>query len=329
MSENFPILNTSIGRNGLTMQRIPLTIIGGYLGTGKTTLLNHILRHNEGRQLVVIVNDFGSINIDAELIESQDEEVINLANGCICCTLVDGFITTLINLLNLASPPDHIVVEASGVADPYKLGQYGHLPGLHLDGVIVVADAETVRRKARDRYVGKTVARQLQGADVIVLNKVDLVTDETRKAARAWLGELVPDAHIIESRHGNVPLPLLLGDVSRTGSPSSNLRLSPGSSDGHHHYLAYDTWSYAADEHLDGDAFRALVERLPEGIIRAKGVLYLKEDPDHRVVFQLVGKRWSLKPGGGWGNAPPRSQLVMIGLPGSIDGSWLEETIKD
>ena len=71
------------------------------------------------------------------------------------------------------------------------------------------------------------------------------------------------------------------------------------------------------------------MERLPEGIIRAKGVLYLKEDPDHRVVFQLVGKRWSLKPGGGWGNAPPRSQLVMIGLPGSIDGSWLEETIKD
>ena len=309
------------------MQRIPLTIIGGYLGTGKTTLLNHILRHNEGRQLVVIVNDFGSINIDAELIESQDEEVINLANGCICCTLVDGFITTLINLLNLASPPDHIVVEASGVADPYKLGQYGHLPGLHLDGVIVVADAETVRRKARDKYVGETVARQLQGADVIVLNKVDLVTDETRKAARAWLGEMVPDAHIIESRHGNVPLPLLLGDVSRTGSPSSNLRLSTGSSDEHHHYLAYDTWSYTADEPLSGDAFRALVAALPEGVIRAKGVLCLREDPDRRTIFQLVGKRWSLKPGGEWGDAPPRSQLVMIGLIGSVDADWLERMV--
>jgi G3E family GTPase len=93
--------------------------------------------------------------------------------------------------------------------------------------------------------------------------------------------------------------------------------------------VAYDTWSYTADEPLDGDAFRALVERLPEGIIRAKGVLYLKEDADHRVVFQLVGKRWSLKPGGEWGDASPRSQLVMIGLSGSIDADWLERGIDN
>ena len=161
-----------------TFDPIPLTVIGGYLGAGKTTLLNQLLRHNAGRRLAVLVNDFGSINIDAALITQHDGETMSLTNGCICCSLANGFLTALTQLKERPEPPEHIIVEASGVADPLKIGQYGHLPGFRLDGVIVLADAETVRRRARDSYVGRTVIRQLQGADVLILTKPDLVSGD-------------------------------------------------------------------------------------------------------------------------------------------------------
>jgi G3E family GTPase len=310
-------------------ERIPLTVIGGYLGAGKTTLLNHILRHNDDRRLAVIVNDFGSINIDAELIVSQDAETINLANGCICCTLAGGFAMALHQLARLENPPEHIVIEASGVADPAKVSQYGHMRGLRLDGVIVVVDADLVRQKSRDKYVGRAVVEQLQGADLLILNKVDLVTDEERTAVRAWLHEQVTGAHIIEAEQAKVPLPLLL-DVAGKGPDVLEVEdlISHGDPHKHHHDLEYDTWSYVADEPLDGDAFRAFVERLSEDVIRAKGVLYLREDPDQRTIFQLVGKRWSLRPGGDWGDLQPGSRLVMIGLPGSLDAGSLEEMLQ-
>jgi G3E family GTPase len=302
----------------MNRNRIPLTVIGGYLGAGKTTLVNHILRHSQGQRLAVIVNDFGSINIDADLIESQDEEVINLANGCICCTLVDGFAATLTNLLNLPAPPDHVVIEASGVADPYKLGLYGHFPGFWLEGIIILADAELVRQKAGDKYVGNTVVRQLQGADLIVLNKIDLVSNEVLQSVVVWLCELVPGARVTKAKHGKVPLKLLLGHEGDGGMPSKPLRSIPDP-DEHHPDVEYDTWSFTSDHPMDGEAFRAMVESLPEGVLRAKGILYLQEDPGQRHIFQLVGKRWSLKAGDAWDDEQPTSKVVMIGVSGSMD----------
>lgn len=305
----------------MTSDRIPLTVIGGYLGSGKTTLLNHILRNNAGRRLAIIVNDFGDINIDAELIENQDGDTINLANGCICCSLAGGFMMALNMLSELEPPPEHILIEASGVADPHNLSQYGYTGRLQRNGVIVVADAETVQTKSVDKYVGDTVKRQLQGADLILLNKIDLVDAEALKDVRTWLHRLVPDARVVEATYGMVPLPILLG-VSGTGGPTKT------ASPKHHHPAdEYDTWSFTNEQPLDGEAFRAMVEILPEGIIRAKGVLCLQEDPNQRFVFQLVGRRWSLKPGGDWSDAQPASRLVMIGLPGSIDANWLEHMI--
>ncbi len=296
---------------------IPLTIIGGYLGAGKTTLLNHILRRTD-RRLAVIVNDFGSINIDADLIESQDGDVVNLANGCICCTLGEGFAAALVTVSNLDPPPDHIIVEASGVADPYNLGQQGRMPGFRLDGVIVLADAGQIRQKTRDKYVGQTVLRQLQGADMIALNKIDLVDDETLKDIRVWLKEITPGVPIVEAARGEVSLSLLFGNAKRPDR--SNDYNHPHS---HNHNQAYDTWSYHSAHPLDGEAFRALAASLPEGIIRAKGILYLQEDPDRRHIFQLVGKRWSIEPAEAWGNQQAETKLVFIGLPGSIDEQYL------
>ena len=144
---------------------IPYTVIGGYLGAGKTTLLNNLLRNSQGLRLAVLVNDFGDINIDADLVVSHDGETINLASGCICCSLADGFMLALNRISKRAGEIDHIIVEASGVADPVKIGHYGAILKLDLEGVIVLVDAEQIRTKAANKYVGDTVIRQLKGAD--------------------------------------------------------------------------------------------------------------------------------------------------------------------
>ena len=302
--------------------RIPLTVIGGYLGAGKTTLLNHLLRNNAGLRLAVIVNDFGDINIDAELIKNQEGDTINLANGCICCSLAGGFVQALSALTEMDQPPEHILVEASGVADPHNLSQYGYMDRLRRNGVIVVADAETVQAKSGDKYVGTTVVRQLQDSDLIILNKVDLVDANTLKDVHNWLQKLVPDARVVDATLGVVPLPILLG-LYETDEPARS------ASPAHHHPdEEYETWSFTSQQPLDGGAFRDFVDMLPEGILRAKGILYLKEDFNNRFIFQLVGKHWDLKAGEAWNNEQPVSKLVMIGLSGCVDSTWLESNMK-
>jgi len=314
--------------------KIPLTVIGGYLGAGKTTLLNHLLRQNDSRRLAVIVNDFGSINIDAELIENQDGDTINLANGCVCCTLVDGFSATLVSLLNRTMPPEQIVIEASGVADPVKLGQYGHYPGIRLDGILVVIDAEQIQEKAANKYVGDMVIQQIQGADLLVLNKVDLVTPDKLASVRAWITALEPDARILETSFGELPLTLLLG--LRENHVLSSDGLSPPAKEDHshanhdhHHPEAYQTWSFSSSKPIHTANIHSFLNKLPEGVLRAKGIVFLEEDPDQRFLLQLVGRRWTLKPSESWGNQQPESKLVFIGISGSISEAQFEAALAD
>jgi len=293
---------------------IQLTVLGGYLGAGKTTLLNHILRHAGGRRLAVIVNDFGSINIDARLIERHDGETLTLANGCICCSISAGFAEVLTALSRRALPPEQVIIEASGVADPVKVGYFASLPGYRLDGVVVVADAETIRNRCADKYVGATLLRQLRGADLIVLSKADLVADCELAALRAWLSESVPDARIIAASHGRVPLAALLGLHDAATQPHGHE---------HDHGGDYASGSAVFDAPLCEADFRAAVATWPAAVLRAKGIVHLANDPARRYVFQLVGRRWSLTPDRAWGSGTPRSELVVIGLRGHFDADEL------
>jgi len=307
---------------------ILLTVVGGYLGAGKTTLLNHVLRDAGDRRLAVLVNDFGAINIDAELIESRDGEMVSLTNGCICCGIGGDFIAALASLRDVDDPPEQVVVEASGVADPAQIAVFGDMPGYVRDAVVVVADAETVRARAERPDTGHQVRAQLRAADLLVVNKTDLVEPAALADTRAWLRELAgPSTGIVDAAFGRVPTDVLIGaravaaEVKRPAPPAGD------HAEHDHDHPHYETWSWSGEAALSGAGLVEELQALPEGIVRAKGILHLREDPQQRYVLQLVGRRYSIEARGTWGGDVPASRLVVIGLPGSVDEQALDATL--
>lgn len=307
---------------------IHLTVIGGFLGAGKTTLLNRLLRDAGERRLAVLVNDFGAIDVDAELVRSRDGEVVSLKNGCICCGVSGDFIGELALLRDRPEPPAHVVVEASGVADPGAIVVLGDMPGYRRDAAVVVADAETVRRRAADEATGHQVKAQLRAADLLVLNKTDLVDAEQLERTRAWLREIAgPSTAIVETAFGAVPVGVVLG-MRPSERPQEQRHHDHDDHDGHDHahHASFETWSWSGSAPISGAGLVEALKALPDGIVRAKGLLHLREDGANRYVLQVVGRRFSIQADRPWGDAPPASQVVVIGLPGSVDEQQLETT---
>lgn len=297
---------------------IDVLVVGGYLGAGKTTFVNHLLRQGTGRRTMVLVNDFGSVAVDADLIEAADDDMLTLTNGCVCCGLSSPLIDTLVELRERNDRPELLVVECSGVADPMTVAHHAMIPGYHLDGVVVLADAETVRRRAADPVVGRTVRRQLAAADLLLLNKVDLLPDGAADGLADWLSSEAPGAVVVRSVRSEVPVAAVLGvGTGQAGKWTEG-------EDGHHHQADdHDTATWVADEPLRRDDVIAFVGLLPTGAVRAKGVLRLREAPDRRTVLQVVGRRFELVDAGPWQPGDTAGQLVVIGLPGSLqDLRW-------
>jgi len=312
-----------------SLPAIRLTVIGGYLGAGKTTLLNHVLRDAGDRRLAVLVNDFGAINIDAELVASRDGEMLSLTNGCICCGIGGDFIAALASLRDVDDPPEQVVVEASGVADPAQIAVFGDMPGYVRDAVVVVADAETVRARAEDQHTGHQVLSQLRAADLLVVNKTDLVEAPALDELHAWLRETVgPSTGIVDAAFGNVPTDVLIGSRDDASAPPRAHEHTGRDHAGHGHggHGHYDSWSWSGERPISGAGLVEALPGLPEGVVRAKGILHLREDPSQRYVLQLVGRRYTIEAQRPWGEEAPASRLVVIGLPGSVDAGQLEAT---
>ena len=171
---------------------IPVTVIGGFLGAGKTTFVNHLLRSG-GPRTAVLVNDFGEVNVDATLIASHDGTTMTLTNGCICCSIGTSFIDTMCRVLDAPVPFERIVIEASGVGDPWKIAEIALIePTLRLDRVIVLADASRIVQLIDDVRVGDTVRGQFERCDVVLLNKTDLIAAAALAAARDAVAETAP-----------------------------------------------------------------------------------------------------------------------------------------
>ena len=294
---------------------IPVTVVGGYLGSGKTTLLNQVLRQANGRRIAVLVNDFGEIGIDGDLIAAADGDTITLTNGCVCCRIGSDLMTALWSVRDRDVPPERCIIEASGIADPAPIAHHALTPGFDLDGVVVLLDAETVRRRERHPIVGRTIRRQLAAADVLVLNKIDLVSAEQLGDLDAWLTRIAAGVPVLHTRAGDVAPAMLFGL-----DPTAPQQESPA--DHGHDYI---TLSATIDRPVARERLERLLDDLPDGVLRVKGILRLEESPDRRTVVHRVATRCGIIPDADGPDGEP-GRLVVIaraGTPGLDDPTRL------
>lgn len=318
---------------------IPVTILTGFLGAGKTTVLNHILNADHGLRVALLVNDFGAINIDSQLVSDvSEQDTIELSNGCICCTIRGDLLQAMMNMIRRENPPEYIIIEASGVSDPLEIALTFRTPELQntilVDSVLTVIDTEQVRGLQGENEI--LAVMQVGAADLVLLNKVDLVSDAQRTEVKKWVKSIVPKARILEASYGQVPVELILG----IGKFSPDRLHNRAKSDihvhdettpvhAHHdHSVIFNTWSWTSTEPLSLKALQRTVENLPVGIFRAKGTLHLADDPDRVAYLQVVGKRASVRWGRHWEPEERKSQFVVIGREDSFDPAELQKRLN-
>lgn len=323
--------------------RIPLTVIGGFLGAGKTTLLNHWLRQAQGRRIAVLVNDFGAINIDAELIASAAGDTIALTNGCVCCQIGDDLSVALIGVLEAPVPFDAVVIEASGVSDPWRIAQMGMAdPGLSLDGVIVLVDASVAHEQARDPLLADALERHLKAADLVVLNKTDLVDEPALVQVRKWIAAVAGPTPQFETVQADVPQALLCGHgLQVPQSPGGSARCDAPHDAGHRaghdhphphdhphdHGEMFETWSCRPDSLFSAERLHALLRSMPAGVLRLKGLV--RTDTLDWAEIQFAGRHGSLRrtrpPAGGVAVVAIglRTRLPVAALSAALDACQL------
>lgn len=296
----------------------PLTVVGGFLGAGKTTLVNHILgeaaKSDGSTRYAVLVNDFGDLAIDDSLIARHDGTTIALANGCICCTIGDDLIETIMDLMEGENPPDHLIVEASGVADPRPISELGSLnPHLARDLTLVVIDAGQVRAQWGDERLRDTVERQIRASNILLINKVEDHDAEDLSALNAWLDLKAPGVPRVNTDRGGVPLSIFDDrSFDETGStiPADH---------NHDHTDVFQTCTLDVDASMNIETFSQRAEKLPPSVLRAKGYVTLSGETR---LFQKVGPRSSLTPVPGAISGGTLDRIVVIGIGDLPPLSW-------
>ncbi len=334
-----------------SIQGIPVSIITGFLGSGKTTLLNHILTQQQGLKTAVLVNEFGEIGIDNELIISSDDDIVELNNGCICCTINDDLVKTVHKILERKEKLDYLIVETTGVADPVPVAitfLSTELRGkTRLDSIITMVDCDNFYAEAQKNSTA--AYQQITYGDIILLNKTDLVESETVDRIEKQIRQHRGDAKVIRTVKGEVSLPLILSVGLFESDRYFQEETSHSHHDEHHHHEhnhehehhEHNHNHHHHSDHLDEDGFTCLSfeteqpldirkfqyfldNQLPESVFRAKGILWVKGSTA-RHIFHLSGKRFGIEDDE-W-KTMPKNQLVFIGQ--NLEPEKLQELLED
>ena len=297
----------------LTKRGMPVTIITGFLGSGKTTLLNQILKNRQDLKVAVLVNEFGDINIDSQLLLSLEDDMLELSNGCICCTINDNLVEAVYKILERQDRIDYLVVETTGLADPLPIVLTFVGTELrdftNLDSILTVVDCETF---TPEHLESEIALKQLTYGDIILLNKTDLVPEEKVEELEDYINSIKDGARILRSQQGQVPLPLILG--VELAQPEIYLTDANLTNDQKSNHLANDGFvsvSFKSNRPFAVKKFQTfLQDKMPTNVFRAKGILWFKESTRCHI-FQLSGKRYELKDEEWQGE--PSNQLVLIG----------------
>ncbi|MBX9876802.1 MAG: cobalamin biosynthesis protein CobW [Beijerinckiaceae bacterium] len=330
-----------------SLSKTPCTIITGFLGAGKTTLVRHLLENAQGKRLAVLVNEFGDLGFDGEFLKGcgisgcTEEDVVELPNGCICCTVADDFVPALEKLLNRADPPQHILIETSGLALPKPLVQAFNWPAIRarvtVDGVIAVVDGPAVAegqfaddpdalaaQRAQDASVDhdnpleEVFEDQILCADLILLNKSDLIDTATRERVKGEIAAHLPKAiKIVETRHGTIEPALILGLSAAAEADLASRPSHHGDGEDHEHD-DFDSVALALPAGLAPEVLSARLGKAAEaqGVLRLKGFAAVPGKP-MRLVVQGVGRRVSHHFDRAWTEGEARDgRLTVIGLKG-------------
>ncbi|VAW10050.1 CobW GTPase involved in cobalt insertion for B12 biosynthesis [hydrothermal vent metagenome] len=339
--------------------KIPATVITGFLGAGKTTLIRHLIQNAGGRRIALIVNEFGDIGIDGEVLKAcasplcAENDIVELSNGCICCTVADDFIPTMTALVERPSPPDHIVIETSGLALPQPLVRAFNWPEIRtkvtVDGVVTVVDGAALadgriaadeaaladQRAAdtaldHDDPIEEVFEDQLAAADMIVLTKSDLVADGARTKVRAHLAAMLrPGVAMVDAAHGVLPASVLLG-LNAAAETDMAARAGHHDEGEEHEHDDFSTEVIDLGGFADAQTLiaRAGAAIAATGLLRLKGFAHI-DGKDMRLVVQAVGPRVEAYFDRAWHGGEPRTtRLVAIGLAG-FDAATLRAILSD
>ncbi|GHC62643.1 cobalamin biosynthesis protein CobW [Neogemmobacter tilapiae] len=340
------------------LAKIPVTVITGFLGSGKTTLVRHLLQNPQGKKLAVLVNEFGSVGVDGDILKAcadencPEENIVELANGCICCTVAEDFIPTIEALLARPVRPDHILIETSGLALPKPLLKAFDWPAIRskitVDGVVTLADAEAVAagrfapnleaveaQRAADESLdhetplSEVFEDQLACADIVLLTKTDLAGEAGIAAARAVIAAEAPrKLPVVEVSEGQIDPRLILG---LGAAAEDDLAARPSHHDGHfdHEHDDFDTVVIEMGEVAEPEALQAAIQRLAreQHVLRVKGYVAVTGKP-LRMLVQAVGERVRAQYDRPWGADPRRTQLVVIGEHHDIDEAAIRKVLE-
>lgn len=297
---------------------VPILLVTGFLGAGKTTVVNHLLAHAEGRRIAAVVNDFGAINIDAELIAGASDGVVSLSNGCICCSLEGDLLRTLATLLRRDPRPEFIVIETSGIADPADIVRNLMDPVIWreapLETVLCVVDATASAETLNDALLRS----QLRAADIVALSKVDMADATACARLRDIIRAQRPAAVLVDAPHGEVPTALMFpAEVDSVPEPRAVEPRRPVVD-------RFETLSWTSERPVSLARLQRAIGRLSPKLARAKGLFETVEQPGRLTVFQLAGGRATLAPGGAPATGVPRTRIVFIAEIGLLSRTEIE-----